>query len=53
MSGKGRNASGAGGGSGPRLSKEEEQEFKEIFNLVDNDGSGAITRDEMPQRPLD
>lgn len=31
----------------PKLSKEEEQEFREIFNLVDNDGSGAITRDEL------
>lgn len=30
-----------------KLSKEEEAEFREIFRLVDKDGSGSITRDEL------
>lgn len=31
----------------PQLTKEEEREFREIFNLVDRDKSGSITKDEL------
>jgi len=30
-----------------QLSKEEIEEFREIFNLVDRDGGGEITKDEL------
>jgi len=31
------------------LTKEEEQEFQEIFNLVDLDGGGSISKAELGQ----
>ncbi|CAD7949062.1 unnamed protein product [Amoebophrya sp. A120] len=34
---------------GAQLSEEDIREFKEIFNLVDSDGSGAISTDELGQ----
>eukprot|EP00391_Amoebophrya_sp_Ameob2_P012903 CAMPEP_0178998482 /NCGR_PEP_ID=MMETSP0795-20121207/9534_1 /TAXON_ID=88552 /ORGANISM="Amoebophrya sp., Strain Ameob2" /LENGTH=171 /DNA_ID=CAMNT_0020691159 /DNA_START=118 /DNA_END=633 /DNA_ORIENTATION=+ len=39
----------AGAGGGQQLSDEDIREFKEIFNLVDSDGSGAISTDELGQ----
>uniref|UniRef100_A0A7S1GDX7 Calmodulin n=1 Tax=Bicosoecida sp. CB-2014 TaxID=1486930 RepID=A0A7S1GDX7_9STRA len=44
--GAGRGLAAAGSGPG-RLTDEELAEFREIFNLVDKDGGGTISKDEL------
>jgi len=41
--------SGSGGSTHVHLTKEEEKEFREIFNLVDRDRGGSISKAELAQ----